>query len=48
MDATSDLPATFRKPRWWWNGQDLVEDGKFELRRRYDFEKWFLIDFMMG
>ncbi|MEE1736166.1 hypothetical protein PUR49_06530 [Streptomyces sp. BE147] len=40
--------ALDRKPRWWWNGQDLVEDGTFELRRRYEFEKWFLIDFMMG
>ncbi|MFD0020613.1 hypothetical protein [Streptomyces sp. NPDC058382] len=28
--------------------EDLMEDGKFELRRPYDFENWFLIDFMMG
>lgn len=40
--------ALDEKPRWCWNGQDLVEDGTFELRRRHEFEKWFLIDVMMG
>lgn len=38
--------ALDKKPRWWWNGTDLVPDGVFELRKRYDFEKWFLLDFL--
>lgn len=34
------------KPRWWWDGKDLVADGTFALRERYEYEKWFLLDFM--
>lgn len=27
-------------------GKDLVADGTFALRERYEYEKWFLLDFM--
>ncbi|WP_319112321.1 hypothetical protein [Streptomyces europaeiscabiei] len=40
--------ALNEKPRYWWNGTELVEDGTFELRKRYEFEKWFIIDFLQN